>query len=50
MKQRGIDDSHLWILAGERVAAGYNMGCTYQANHILLVPMIERKSSTGEDT
>ena len=43
MKQRGIDDSHLWILAGERVAARYNMGCTDQADHILFVPMIERK-------
>ena len=50
MTQREIDDSHLWILAGERVAARYNMGCTDQADHILFVPMIERKSSIDEDT
>ena len=52
MKQRGIDDSYLWIKAGVRVVAMYNMGCTDtdQADHILFVPMIERKSSTDENT
>ena len=50
MKQRGIDDSYLWIKAGERVVETYNMGCTDQADHILFVPMIERTSSTDEDT
>ena len=49
-KHRGINDSYLWIMAGERVVARYNMGCTDQADHILFVPMIERKSSTDEDT
>ena len=50
MKQRGVDDSYLWIKAGERVVEIYNMGCTDQAEHILFVPMIERTSSTDEDT
>ena len=50
MKHRGIDDSFSLILVDERVVARYNMGCTDQADHILFVSMIERKSSTDEDT
>ena len=50
MNHRGIDDSYSLILVGERVVARYNMGCTDQTDHVLVVPMIERKSSTDKDT
>ena len=49
MEQRGIDGPYLWILAGERVAAIYSSGCADQADHIMCVPIIERKSSLDKD-